>query len=314
MFQYPNGATGFDLPAYSGGIRTAFGIYLPPGGKVHYVRSGGVQSNDDAFLTQGSLCTTLNEALARCRSGLGDTVVCLPGHSESVSSSTALSSLVAGTNIVGVGFGSMMPVFRWTAATAQWALSKADVRISGLRLRLEGANNITKAINVTGADNIISDCEIEMSSGASNDAAIGIEVGTGSTRFRFLRNYVRGTTAVTDGIKIVAASDGIELGNNRMFFAATEINGLVHITAAATNLWFHHNTFSNLVASSTACIVVDDVAATGVFEYHTYFTLNDGTATAQGAIFGSGALIGNVQCFSVDQPKKSGILTPTAGT
>lgn len=314
--QAPSGTSVSDLPVGPSGVavRTPYGVFLPPGGKVFYVRSGGVQSNDDVFVRK-NLNLTLSAALAKCRSGLGDTVVCLPGHSESVADATMLDNLVAGTRIIGVGRGSAMPVFRWTAAGSQWALSKADVVVAGLRLRLEGANGVTKAILVTGTDNAISGCDIEMVSGASNKATIGLEVGTGATRFALVNSYLRGTTTgVTDGVKIVAALDGIEIGNCRMMFAATEVNGLVHVTAAATNLWIHHSSFANTVASSTACIVVDDVAATGTFEHLSYSTLNNGTATAQGAIFGTGALIRSVQCFSCDEPKKSGILTPTAGT
>jgi hypothetical protein len=51
-----------------------------------------------------------------------------------------------------------------------------------------------------------------------------------------------------------------------------------------------------------------------MFFYNNYSTLNDGTVTAQGAIFGAGALIRSFQCFSCDEPKKSGTLTPAAGT
>lgn len=316
MQQFPNGALGSALPAHAagGGIQTPYAVLIPPGGRVAaYVRSGGAQSNDDPFIT-ANLVQTLNAGLARCRSGLNDTVVMLPGHAENVSSSTALSSLVAGTNIVGVGYGSAMPTFTWTAASAQWALSKADVRISGVHLKFTGTNNITKAVNVTGADNVISDSVITMSAGASNDAVIGVEVGTGADRFRLLGTEVRGTTAVTDGIKVVAAVDRAEIGNCRMAFAATEVNGLIHVTAAATNIWFHHLSLDNIVTSSTACIVIDDVAATGLFEHNSYSTLNDGTVTAQGVIFGTGALIRSVQCFCIDEPKKSGTLTPTAGT
>jgi hypothetical protein len=244
-----------------------------------------------------------------------DTVVILPGHSENVAVSTFLSNLVAGTRIQGVGFGLAMPTFRWTATGGQWALNKADCIISGLRLRLEGASGVTKAILVTGTDNIIQDCDIELASGASNKAAIGLEVGTGANRFRLLTSYLRGTTdAATDGVKIVAAVDGVEIGSCRMQFAATEVNGQVHVTAAATNLWLHNLSMANTVAASTACIVFDDVACTGLLEYNSYSTLNNGTATAQGTIFGTGALMRSVQCFSCDEPKKSGILTPTAAT
>lgn len=316
MLQFPNGSVGAGLPAHAagGGIRTPYSVVLPPGGQVVAFVRATQPSNPDAFIA-ANWVPTLNAGLARCRSGMGDIVVVLPGHTENVSASTFLSSLVAGTQVVGTGFGSATPTFTWSATGGQMALNKADVVLSGLRLDLGGANGVTKAILVTGTDNVIANCEIVMATSSTLDAVIGLEVGTGANRFRLLDSYVRGTTdAVTDGIKIVAAVDGLEIGGCRMMFAATEVNGLVHVTAAATNMWIHHSSFANTVASSTACIVLDDNANTGLFEHNSYSTLNNGVATAQGVIFGSGSLVRSVQCFSVDEPKKSGILTPTAGT
>lgn len=317
MLQFPNGASGAGLPAHvaGGGIRTPYGIVLPPGGgRVAAFVRATQPADPDAFM-QNNWVSTLDAGLARCRSGAGDTVVVLAGHTENVSAATALSSLVAGTRIVGVGHGSATPTFTWSGTSGQWALNKADVVISGLRLNLGGANGVTKAVLVTGTDNVLTNCEVIMATSSTLDAAIGIEVGSGANRFRLLHSYVRGSTdAVTDGIKIVAAVDGLEIGHCRMQFAATEVNGLVHVTAAATNMWIHHSSFANTVASSTACIVLDDNANTGLFEHNSYSTLNDGTVTAQGVIFGSGSLVRSVQCFSVDEPKKSGTLTPAAGT
>src|SRR3954471_7705856 len=112
------------------GLRTQYGIILPPGARVAaYVRSIGVQSGDDAFLAS-NLVTTLAAGLARVRPNLGDYVVVLPGHVESVADATTFSgALVAGTKIIGVGKGSNAPTFNWTATAAQWLVNKADVTI-----------------------------------------------------------------------------------------------------------------------------------------------------------------------------------------
>ncbi len=317
MLKAPDGSTMYDIPTacFGSAVRTPYGILLPPGGKVAaFVRSTGAQNNDDSYI-KGNQVATLAAGLKRVRAGLGDTVVVLPGHTESVADATMLDELENGTNILGIGRGSTMPTFTFAATGAQWKLDNADVVVSGLRLNLGGANGVTKAIICTAADNTIAGCDIIMATSSSLDAVIGIEAGAGSTRFALVGCYLRGSTdPVTDGVKIVSAVDGIEIGYCRMMFAAAEVNGLVHVTAAATNLWFHHNSFANTVALSTACIVLDDNANTGLFEYNSYSTLNNGTVTAQGVIFGSGSLVRSVQCFSVDEPKKSGTLTPAAGT
>src|SRR6478735_310820 len=106
-----------DLPQVSSGagMKTPFGItLLPPGSRIAaYVRSTGAQAGDDPF-TNANLVTTLAAGVARARAGLGDTVVVMPGHNESVTDATMLTGLVAGTRIVGFGRGGNMPVFRWT--------------------------------------------------------------------------------------------------------------------------------------------------------------------------------------------------------
>lgn len=167
-----------DLPAYGiqSGLQTPFGIVLPPAQQVLYVRSTGPQSGDSPDLV-ARLLPTLAQALAYCRAGLGDTVVCLPGHSESVTDATMLTNLVAGTKVIGLGRGGNMPVFRWTATGSQWAVAVADVVFANLRLRLEGANGVVKAIAVTAADVQFVGCDFEVSSGAANLATIALEIG-----------------------------------------------------------------------------------------------------------------------------------------
>ncbi len=307
-----------DLPfvAAGAGTKTPFGIaLLPPGARVAaYVRSTGVQSGDDQFTAQ-NLVTTLAAGLARVRSGLGDTVVVLPGHSESVTDATMLDNLVPGTRIMGFGRGSNMPVFRWTATASQWALNDADVTIQGLRLRLEGANGVVKAILVTAADVGIYGCDIEVASGASNKATIALEVGAGSNRFELIGNVLRGTAThnVTDGVKVVAAVDQIRIQDNEMVFSATAGNGLIHFTAAATAIKVLRNILDNSQTSSTACLLFDaTIAVSGVVANNYCAILADGTANATGIVFTatSGTTAKFFENYCSDEPRRSGTLAP----
>src|SRR5215213_11748520 len=122
-----------DLPFATGmqGLRTEQGVLVPFGSRVHYVCSAGFRDGDDPAL-YGKIIPTLATALTYCRANRNDTIVLLPGHSESVDSATWLANMVAGTRIIGVGIGSNMPTFRWTAVAATWAISVANVFNSGL--------------------------------------------------------------------------------------------------------------------------------------------------------------------------------------
>lgn len=298
------------------GFATMFGTLLAPGGRVAaYLRSTGPQDFDDTSIAQ-NLVTTLSSACQRVRAGLGDTIYVLPGHSESVTDATMLTNLVAGTRIIGVGRGSNMPVFRWTATGSQWAVSKNDVIMSGLRLRLEGANGVVKGILWTGADGVLANCDIEVASGAALKATIAIEVGAGANRFELVGNVLRGTNThnVTDGVKVVAAVDQVRIAGNEMSFSATAGNGLVHFTAAALNTKVLGNFMYNTHTASTASLVYDAVAVDGIAADNYFGILANGTASSTGVTFGVGSLIKAFQNFCSDEPQKSGILSPGPAT
>lgn len=309
-----------DLPVVgSPGVRTWLGsLVLPPGARIAaFVRASLDVNGDDPFLAR-NLVPTLAAGLNRVRSGRGDTVIVLPGHSESVTDATMLSNLIDGTRIIGVGMGGNMPVFRWTATAAQWVMDNADVQICGLRLRLEGANGVVKAIVVTGADNVICGCDIETSSGASNLATIGIEIGSGANRCQVVNNRFRGVAGgvVTDIVKVVSTPDLVRITDNEMFAAGTSATGLVHVTAVATNLLIARNIIANLTAASAAGIGVDNVAATGIISDNYISTLSTGaqTGNTNGVFTGAAALVRCFQNFSANDPRVSGLLLPAADT
>lgn len=298
--------------SYPGGVDLGSVMVMPTGANIIYLRSTGPQSADSPALT-GRIVSTLAAALAQCRSGLYDTVICLPGHTESVADATMLDNLVAGTRIIGVGRGSNMPVFRWTATGSQWIMNDADVFIRGLRLRLEGANGVVKAIAVTGADNRIEGCDVEVASGATAKATIAIEATTGATRFEFVGNRVRGSAThnVTDGVLIAGVIDGATIADNVMIFSATAANGNIRVGAvAATNMDISRNRLVNTHTASTACIAFGAAAMTGICADNRMSTLNDGTAAAQGITNGAGSLIRFFENYSSDEATKSGVITP----
>lgn len=308
-----------DLPVVSAGagMKTPFGItLLPPGSRVAaYVRSTGAQAADDPF-TVANLVPTLAAGLARARSGLGDTVVVMPGHTESVTDATMLDNLVPGTRIVGFGRGSNMPVFRWTATGSQWVLNDADVTIQGLRLRLEGANGVVKAINVTAADCAILGCDIQVGSGASNKAAIAIEIGTGADRFELVGNNIRGSVAgsVVNCVLVAGVSDGVRICDNEILVATTVVGvGPINVTAAATQLKVMRNVIANMLANSETCMSVGAVAATGVV-CDNYGSTEAGTPVSDIFEFNAASLLRCFQNFGTDTKNTSGLLSPAVVT
>lgn len=298
------------------GLATPWGSFLAPnGGRHFFVHKDGPPAGCPSFITE-NISTTLSAALRKCTADRGDTVHVLPGHTENVADALMLYYLVNGTRIVGHGQGSKMPAFRWTATGSQWALDNNDVLISGLRLRMEGANGVVQAVAVTGADCIIEGCEIEIASGATAKATIAIGLATGADRFVFVGNEVYGTAThnATDVLLIANAPDRVKVLKNVMQASATAGNGLVHFTGAATHLYVADNDIANTHTSSTGCIVLASATSTGMICRNNCSTLNNGTATAQGIILGANSLVRCFQNYSCDEPILSGILTPGACT
>lgn len=143
--------TSFNLPYYGvgGGIQSVLGTILPPGAKVQaYVSSNTTYANDYPAEVRNLLRPTLNAGLALCRSGRGDVVVVMPGHTESISTADAMSSLVAGTQIVGLGQGNLRPTFTWTAATSTFLFDVANVKMYNCILNTAGSRSSTTALSV----------------------------------------------------------------------------------------------------------------------------------------------------------------------
>lgn len=272
------------------GAATPWGLLLPPGGNVAaFVRSTGAQNADDSAIGP-NLVQTLAAGLARCRPNSGDTVFVLPGHTENVTDATMLSALVAGTKIIGVGRGATMPTFRWTTAAAQWAMNKADVVLSGLRLRMEGFNGVTNPILVTGADNLLNNLDIETSSGAANKATTAIQLNAGADRFEFVSNRIRGLAAgaVTDVMLVNGSVDSFRYTDNEVISPAAVGNGVLRFAAACTNVTILRNILCNTFTGGTSGLTFANVALDGVCADNRV-GVNNAAATAATVVVVGGA-------------------------
>lgn len=310
---------GFGLGA---GFRLPFGTIIPYGSRVSFVRSTGAQDGDPPELN-GRLLPTLAAGLSECRSGLNDFVFLLPGHSESVAdATTTFAGLLAGTNVIGLGKGSNQPVFRWTAAASQLAISVNDVMFAGCRFRCEGFNGVTKAIAVTGTGVAFIDNDFEASSGAANLATILLEVGTGgaaSNDFRFWKNRVRGVAAgvCTNGILVSGAAANINISDNDLLFAAVSATGLINVNAAALDGIISNNNMRNVAAASITAISFGAQASSGIMRDCRISVQSTGAQTAgtTGITTGATTLYSFSQNAITNDPRTNGVfISPAADT
>lgn len=295
------------------GIRTAFGVILPPGGRVAaYLRSTGAQDGDDVTIGN-NLVTTLSSALARVRSGMGDTIVALPGHAENV---TTTPTWVAGTKLIGVPLGNVAPTFTWTGTSSQWAINVANVTVSGCTLNVAGANGVVKGILVTGTHCELVGNTFISATGAALKAAIMCEFGTGAANFKFNDNKVYGTATHNsdDIVHVAAAVSDWEICNNRIIASSTAATkGCIHVAAAALNGFIHNNYVYNTHTSSVACIYFADVASDGICSRNIVASaVGTGTAPASAGIVlaGTNTLWRFFENYSTPTKNTSGIICP----
>lgn len=288
---------------YGAGVRFPGATVLPPGGRVHYVRSTGLADGDDLTMFK-RLHTTLNSALAQCRSGVGDVVVCLPGHSESIATADAMSSLVAGTQIVGVGVGNMRPTFTWTASGSTFLLDVANVSISNCILNFDpgaGTVNVAAPITASAAGCSIINCKIRMGTDANSKVTIGLTTTAGATDFTFAGNEVYGATAAeaTTLIQLVGAVRLKFLGNSIVGATSAATVGVVRfLTTASTDIKFFNNTLrQNKTVGATDQVVTGMAGVSGEVDNLFMICFGDNAANLTDTWSTPASLVFGRQCY-----------------
>lgn len=297
------------------GLAFELGLFVSPGSRVHYVRSTGPRAAGDPYGMAGNILPSIKSAMSLCASGYGDIIVALPGHEETIDSAWS-ANLVAGTVIVGMGDASKTnaPKLIWNATGSTIAVDVADVTIANFRCS-STANGVTEGIGVTGAGFRFLNNWVQMSSSASNEFTLFLDLEAGAHDALVQGNRMFGVTGPCDAVAVSGVSSRVKIHDNTIMgpTSGTAV-GNIKVTGAALLLEITNNRLNNNLASSTSCINVGDVAATGLIAHNVCITANNGTASAQGVTFGAASVVHCVQNYNVDEVNKSGILAPAAAT
>lgn len=269
------------------GLKTPLGSLLPPGALIAaYVHHSGV-APDESY--NPKLRTTLNAALALCRSGKGDVVVVLPGHAENISTADHMSNLVAGTVIIGLGHGTLAPTFTWTATAATFLLNVANVAIHNCRMFMAGSTTSTTALTVTAPITVsaggcgIFGCYIDFGVDVNQLCTIPITTTADGDDFRFEGNTCFGDTAAecTTFLRLVGADRAV-IRNNRIIGATSSVVvGLVQfITTDSLNVLMDKDNHirNNKAASSAAASVSAGATSSSGYVNELYMTVLDDAA------------------------------------
>lgn len=210
-------------------ISTPNGTWIKPGGQVvAYVRSTGVQ-NGDLPEVANNLVSTIAAGVARCRAGMNDIVMVLPGHAESISA--GLFTAVSGAQVIGVPnpYAANAPTITLSATTSTIALSAANMTISGLCIQSTVAA-ITGAVVVTAAGVTFANNCVRLTGALGANSAIQV---TGAAAFHMLDNEVVVDSTATIVSVTGAASTNLLIARN-LLRQAQGTSGGVGITIANT--------------------------------------------------------------------------------
>lgn len=300
------------------GQRTMYGTWLPPGSRVAaYV--GPQSDSTDAYSSNGLLVSTLAAGLAKCRAGKGDAVIVLPGHAETVSTTTMLDNLVSGTQILGAApFGStLMPTFTFsgTTNTSTWTVDDANVTMAGLKFACSGADSIDTPLVVTGASFNFLNNFVDLGTGASNDCDVFMTIGTGATNCLVYGNTMILTGGTNTNVILVSGTgvNGFQIIDN-FIHSSCASNGVINLTGTAVGFRIGNNVIHNVSATAPTGIAHADTALVGVI-YDNRIAFTTDITVLTGAISAAGvatASIRSIQNFACDEDSLGGVLAPTA--
>jgi hypothetical protein len=268
-------------PAYQtmgAGVLTDLGVWLSPGSRVVYVHHSGGRAGDiDEIRTR--TYTTLNSALLHCRSGMGDVVVVLEGHAESITTADQMSNLVAGTKIVGLGTGTLRPTFTWTATGSTFLLDVANVVLANCILNTEpgtGSVTVTAPMTMSAAGCGLVNCLVRCSTDANNKATVPLLLSDAADDCFLIDNRFYGATAgeSTTLVDIAGADRLVMKGNMFKGASSNTAVGIVRFKAtAATDVWLENNVYINKKAASTCAVT--GVASTSGVSFNEHFAYLD---------------------------------------
>lgn len=259
---FPNGVLSAGMPVMGAGIP-------PTTGTVFFV-SSVIGSNGNDGLSPDVPKATIANALAACAAGKGDTIICLPGHTETITTAIAMSK--NDVRLIGLGRVTLSG-----SAANIIDLTGDGCEIAGFQFNLASTKI---AINMTSADR----CRIH-----SNDFLSS--VGGAASHFIFM-----GTTACNHNI----------IRNNRFLSNLVVAGGAITQTSHITGLGIGNVIELNLFMAGrvttanggavTAGVVFAAAADAGnLVRWNSFVEFNGATFTA-GVNYGTTALGGSVLC------------------
>lgn len=265
-----------------GGAYFLDGVLNTPG-NVFFVDSGHAAAANDAGggRSPDQPLATLDYAVGLCEAGKGDTIVLMPGHSESKTASGDIATLdIAGIRVIGLGQGAIMPTFVLGHASATLSVTAANILIRGIKVIADVADVAVGLTCGAGADDLtVEDCKF-LSGALTKELKKAISLADGCAnvtiqRCQFETFISDETGSETHAIYAAGAADRLRVLDNEMIgnFGTAAID---LATSASVRVRILRNVIFNIDSTNGLCISLH-ASTTGIVAYNALTGLKTNT-------------------------------------
>lgn len=310
---------------------SGYGKFLPlrvsganPPGKIFVVGKAGLAYRDmyaEVFTPDADgrvrFVATIAAVVALCIASGGDQIALMPGHTETISSATALTMSIAGVTVYSLGQGSDRAAITLdTANTATINITAASVKFRNV-IFIANFLNIASCFTLTAAkDFIVENCEFRDTTSALNFLCIVTTSATDNAAdgLTFNSNYVYGLAA-TDGAVVSVLANLLRLTVNDNIVDKAATNDAGHMITLSSKIAGGVRILRNVltvVGSSGAAVGIfltgSGSTSSGVLGFNNVWSLD----TTGGLLMTASTGIRPMQNYLSGAVDKSGTLTPAA--
>jgi hypothetical protein len=248
-------------------------VDVPHPGNVYWVNNSTVLADGAKNGSDGNKGTykepfaTLDYAVGKCLADRGDVIYVMPGHSETITTASAIDFDVAGVTVIGLGSGSKQPVVKSNHADATVVVDADNVTLYNLRFTSTiTAVAIGISVLTLATDFTMKNCRMDVETTTTDEHVIAVNFGVGCDNFLIEDCVIdQGLGGAATGIKLVGATAGGTIRRNRIVgdYSQACIAG---ITTLSTEIYIEDNFLANGASGNVGAVEVVEMltGTTGV--------------------------------------------------
>lgn len=293
-------------------------------GNIWYVNATGGSDTANNGKSPTTAFATINGAITAATASNGDVIYVMPGHTETITTTTNLALSKAGLTIIGLGAGSLRPTLTFTTAnTANIPVTASNITVLNL-LFVGNFLSIASVFTVTGTaaakDLTISGCEFRDTSSVLGFLSIVTTNSTANTSdgLAFTKNKIYShSTSAGPAVVMLCTNDRVAINDNFIVHDGANNNIALVMNSGAlvsSNLEIARNQLfcvNTDTATGGAILVTSSTTSTGMV-HDNYVKHLDVAAAVM--ITATGSKLGEFNNLADGDVDNSGYVLPAIGT